>query len=97
MAHSAVRFSKYNAKAYLQKQALEINCMAGNISSIYHPFLVPITMVIQTCFRSLAPAHSTGAKCFDMLKPNSEANQRIVVTAMGTSSNSVWWRNGSAL
>jgi hypothetical protein len=71
--------------------------MTANTSSVYCHILRPRTSVSQTCFRSLAPAHSTGAKCFDMLKPKSEANQRIVVTAMGTSSNSVWWRNGSAL
>jgi hypothetical protein len=43
-----------------------------------------------TCFRSLAPAHNTGAKCFDMLKPNRDANHRIVVTAMGARRSSVW-------
>jgi hypothetical protein len=49
------------------------------------------------CFRKLAPAHKTGAKCLDMLKPNKDANQRIVVTAMGARRSSVWWRKGRAL
>ena len=52
---------------------------------------------IYTCFRNRAPAHSTGARCFDMLKPNNEANQSIVVTAIGASRSSVWWRKGRAL
>jgi hypothetical protein len=51
----------------------------------------------QTLFRNLAPAHNTGAKCVDMLKPNNEANQSIAVTATGTSRSSVWWRKGRAL
>lgn len=42
-----------------------------------------------TCFRNLAPAHNTGAKCRDMLNPNSDANHKIVKIAMGTSRSSV--------
>jgi hypothetical protein len=52
---------------------------------------------IQTLFRNLAPAHKTGAKWVDMLKPNNDANHRIAVTASGTSRSSVWWRKGRAL
>jgi len=52
---------------------------------------------LQTPFLSPAPAHNTGAKWRDMLKPNKEANQSKVVMAMGTRRSSVWWRKGRAL
>lgn len=55
------------------------------------------TSNLYTALRNLAPAHNTGARCLDMLKPKREANQRIVVTAIGTRRSSVWWRKGSAL
>jgi hypothetical protein len=57
---------------------------------------IPIHHVF-TLFRNRAPAHSTGAKCLLMLKPNKLANQSIVVTAMGARRSSVWCKKGRAL
>lgn len=53
-----------------------------------HLFL--LLLKSHTRFRNRAPAHSTGAKCLDMLKPKSDANQSMVVTAIGARRSSVW-------
>lgn len=76
-----------------RSQDTSYNCA----SCSYRPLKYPLLLLFYTCFLNRAPAHNTGAKCFDMLKPNNDANQRIVVTAMGARRSSVWCRNGSAL
>lgn len=47
--------------------------------------------------RNATPERKMGARCLLRFRPNKLTNQRMMVTAMGARSSSVWCRKGSAL